>query len=85
MKAKVPTVCEVKADGVWKAATLAEAHSTYRMVPRRCPACHGAVVVYGAYASDRRLTLGHRKGHSGCPRTPKLYSGTPSPHPDALA
>ncbi|MDR7039173.1 hypothetical protein J2X36_003946 [Methylobacterium sp. BE186] len=85
MKTKSPSVCEVKADGAWKVATLAEAHSTYRMAPRRCPACHGPVNVYGAYTGDRRLTLGHRKRHSGCPLTPKLYSGTPTPHPNALA
>ncbi|AWN43777.1 hypothetical protein DK389_28755 [Methylobacterium durans] len=85
MKAKSRTVCEVKVDGAWTVATLDEAHSTYRMKPKRCPACHGPVVTYGAYSADRRVSLGHRKGHNGCPLTPKLYSGTPSPHPDALA
>ena len=31
-----------------------------------------------------RRTLAHRKSHRGCPLQPDRYSGTPSPHPQAL-
>ncbi|KAB1069963.1 hypothetical protein [Methylobacterium planeticum] len=85
MRSSKPDQCEVKIDGAWRTANLSEAHGVYRSAPKRCPACHGLVMVHGAYASDRRLSLAHRKGHSGCPLMPKKFSGTPSPHPDALA
>jgi hypothetical protein len=85
MKGSKPDVCEVKIDGTWRTATLPDAQSIYRVAVKRCPACHGQVIIHGAYGGDRRPSLAHRKAHSGCPLKPEKFSGTPSPHPNALA
>lgn len=78
-------MCEVKVDGTWRPATLAEARSLYTMAQKRCPACHGQVVSVGTYSGAGRLSLQHRRVHTGCPLRPETYTGTPSPHPQALA
>ena len=74
---------EVKVEETWRPATLAEAHALYRMSPKRCPACHGQVMVSGTYTSANRFKLQHRQAHPGCPFA-TTYTGTPSPHPQAL-
>ena len=80
-----PQTCEVKVGDVWCAVSLDEAATRYVMATKRCPACHGQVMIPGAYGSSivRRI-MSHRKSHSGCPLMLGTYSGTPSPHPQAL-
>lgn len=84
MNAPSPEACEVKVEGAWRSASIAEASGIYRTALKRCPACRGAVYVLGAYSAGRRSKFTHRRLHSGCPLTPNGFSGTPSPHPDAL-
>jgi hypothetical protein len=81
-----PQTCEVKIAGAWRAVTLGEAAIDHVTAVKRCPACHGRVLINGAYSGPGvRRSLSHRKSHSGCPLKPETYSGTPSPHPQALA
>jgi hypothetical protein len=80
-----PQTCEVKIWGEWRAVSLDEAAARYTMAVKRCPGCHGRVAINGTYSGPNiRRSLYHRKGHSGCPLKPETYSGTPSPHPQAL-
>ena len=76
--------CEVKVEEAWHPATLAEARSLYTMAPKRCPACHGQVMIAGTYTGTGHLKLQHRRAHTGCPLKPATYTGTPSLHPQAL-
>jgi len=77
--------CEVKVEEVWRTASLAEVRGLYTMAPKRCPACHGQVIVAGIYIGAGSLKLQHRRVHTGCPIKLETYTGTPSPHPQALA
>jgi hypothetical protein len=77
--------CEAKIENVWRSISVAEAKGVYVMSPKRCPSCHGAVVLSGSYAESGRRRFTHRKAHTGCPLDPKRYSGTPLRHPQALA
>jgi len=76
--------CEAKIEGVWRSIGVAEAKSAYVMALKRCPSCHGAVVLSGSYAENGSRRFSHRRVHTGCPLDPKRYSGTPSPHPQVL-
>lgn len=77
--------CEVKIEGAWLAVSLDEAAAHYTMAVKRCPACHGRVAISGTYSGPNvQRRVYHRKAHSGCPLKPEAYSGTPSPHPQAL-
>ncbi|WP_267424843.1 hypothetical protein [Methylobacterium sp. GC_Met_2] len=81
-----PQTCEVKIGDVWRAVSLDEAATRHVMATKRCPACHGQVMILGAYGSPTvRRTMSHRKSHTGCSLMPRTYSGTPSPHPQAIA
>ncbi|MCJ2020820.1 MULTISPECIES: hypothetical protein [unclassified Methylobacterium] len=84
----MPTIsqqaCEVKVDGAWQAATFAEARSRYMMAQKRCPACQGQIIIAGIYSGAGSLKLQHRRSHTGCPLKPETYTGTPTPHPQAL-
>lgn len=84
-EAAAPETCEAKVEGVWRSVSLIEAKGVFANAPKRCRACHGAVYVLGSYGSNQRLQLSHRRSHSGCPLTPKTFSGTPSPHPNGLS
>ncbi|GAN50733.1 hypothetical protein ME121_4787 [Methylobacterium sp. ME121] len=77
-------ICEAKIEGVWRPISATEARGVYVMAPKRCPSCHGALVLYGSYAENGRRRLSHRRVHTGCPQDPNRYSGTPSLHPQAL-
>jgi hypothetical protein len=77
--------CDAKIEGAWRSISAAEAKGVYAMTLKRCPSCHGAVVLSGSYAEQGRRKFAHRKAHTGCPLDPKRYSGTPSRHPQALA
>ena len=79
-----PNACEVKVDGRWLAVSLTDAHGKYTLAAKRCPACHGPVVVNGNYTAVFALTLMHRRTYVGCPLS-KAYCGTPSLHPLALS
>ena len=76
--------CEVKIDGAWIVVSLIEAQGTHAKAEKRCPACHGRVAVAGSYTAVVKRTLTHRRVHDGCPLIPRAYSGTPSPHPEAV-
>jgi hypothetical protein len=77
--------CEVKIAGEWRAVSLTVAAVSYMRAVKRCPACHGRVTILGTYNWPTvRRTMSHRKSHSGCLLTPDTYTGTPSPHPQAL-
>lgn len=76
--------CEVKIDGAWVCVPADEAHKAHRDKPKRCPRCHGPEITAGSYTSEPRISLQHRKLHSGCPLVPRHFNGTPSPHPEAL-
>ncbi len=78
-------ICEAKVDGAWRTATLAEARGLYTIAPKRCPACHGQIMIFGSYIGAGRLKLQHRRSHTGCPLKPETYTGTPSLHPLAVA
>ena len=54
MRTPDPQTCEVKIDGAWLVASLAEAGGTYRSALKRCPACHGPVAINGNYAGKIR-------------------------------
>ncbi|GJD97580.1 hypothetical protein [Methylobacterium iners] len=84
MKTDGRQVCEVKVEGSWRLVTLDEVLTRYRMDRKRCPMCHGLVVVYGAYTPSARPILAHYRKHAGCSLNRETYSGTPSPHPKAL-
>jgi hypothetical protein len=84
MAAGDQATCEVKVDGAWRSATLTEARGVYRLAQKRCPACHGQVIVAGTYTGTGHLKLQHRRAHAGCPLSAKGYTGTPSLHPQAL-
>jgi hypothetical protein len=76
--------CEVKIDDTWRVVSLIEAKGVYAMAPKRCAACHGQVIVAGTYTGIGKLKIQHRRMHAGCPLIPQTYSGTLSPHPQAL-
>lgn len=76
--------CEVNLDGVWRALGLQEAQLQHRDAIKRCPACHGRVAILGTYGIERRLSLSHRRSHSGCPLSPRQYRGVPTRHPEAV-
>ncbi len=75
--------CEAKIAGVWRQISVAEAGSALVMAPTRCPSCPSASVLSGSYAANGNRKFSHRRVHTGCPRDPKRYSGTPSPYPRA--
>ena len=77
--------CEVKIEGEWRAISLTEAAVDHVVAVKRCPACHGRVMILGAYNQPSvRRTMSHRKSHRGCPLKPDTYSGTPSLHPQVM-
>jgi hypothetical protein len=80
-----PQTCEAKIEGVWRSVSLVEAKGVYATIPKRCPACHGLVMINGNYTGQGRLMLVHRRGHDGCPLLPARFKGTPSLHPQALS
>ena len=77
--------CEVKTPEGWQRASLSEARSYYGMAPKRCPACHGTVQMNGIHSAVSRRQFVHRRKHDGCPLSPDTFSGTASPHPQALS
>ncbi|TXN38464.1 hypothetical protein FV232_24940 [Methylobacterium sp. WL30] len=79
-----PSQCEVKVDGRWLIVSLAEASTRFAAAEKRCPACHGRVATPGTFTAKERRRLDHRRNHSGCPLLPKIYCGTPSPHPSPV-
>ena len=77
--------CEVKIESEWRAVSLTEAAVDHVTAVKRCPACHGRVMILGAYSGPTvRRTMSHRRSHTGCPLKSDTYSGTPSPHPQAI-
>ena len=77
--------CDVHVDGAGRTLSLEEAHTRDRMNPKRCPACHGPVVINGACTLAGRHSLSHRVKRDGRPHSAYALSGVTSPHPQALA
>lgn len=76
--------CEVKVGDQWLAVDLAEAVSSHVKAEKRCPACHGRVSIAGTYTATNKRVIVHRRNHEGCRLIPALFSGVPSPHPEAV-
>lgn len=76
--------CEVKLEGAWRAVGLKDARLLPRDTLKRCPICHGRVVVMGVYNGNQHLTLSHRRSHDGCPLNPRHYAGVTTRHPEAV-
>jgi hypothetical protein len=77
-------VCEIWIDDAWRPVRRDQALTTYADALKRCPACHGKLLITGSARNSEKLTLSHRPAHDGCPLDPMRYSGIPSPHPKAL-
>jgi hypothetical protein len=41
--------CEAKIQAVWHSIGVTEAKGVHVVAPKRCPSCHGAVVLSGSY------------------------------------
>jgi len=68
--------CEVKIEGEWRAVSLTEAAVDQVTAVKRFPACHGRVMINGAYSGPSvRRFLSHRKSHSGCRVKANTYLG----------
>jgi hypothetical protein len=78
-----PQTCEAKIVGSWHLIRLEEALSTHITALKRCPVCHGPIMIK-TFGKIGRPRLFHGKAHTGCPRAPTVYSGTPSLHPDQI-
>lgn len=78
-----PQTCEAKIAGSWHLVSLEEALSTHLTALKRCPTCHGPILI-NTFGKPARRRFVHRRAHPGCPRIPKMYSGTPSRHPDPV-
>jgi hypothetical protein len=76
--------CEVKVDGAWRLVSLQEALKHHQFDTKRCPSCHGRLIVYNPYRPMQRPYIAHHRVHTGCPSKLDTYSGTPSPHPQAI-
>ena len=85
MSAPNMQTCEVRIGGIWQAVSLTEAHAHHGLTDKRCPFCHGRVIVAGTYTGVFKLNLSHRKSHDGCPVLPRRFDGTARPHPQAVA
>lgn len=79
-----PVTCEVKVDGQWLVASLADASTRFIAFEKRCPACHGRVSLPGTFTAIEKRRIAHYRKHAGCPLIPDIYRGTPSPHPNAV-
>ena len=79
-----PSQCEVKVDGQWLEVSLAEASTLSVAADKRCPACHGRLTMPGTFTWTETRRFAHHRKHDGCPMLPKIYCGTPSPHPNAV-
>jgi hypothetical protein len=77
--------CEVKADGSWRLVSIEEAVKRYQFDAKRCPNCHGRLIVYNSYTPAHRPYISHHRKHTGCPLRPDTFSGTPSQHPQAIS
>lgn len=80
-----PQTCEIKSDDTWREVSLREAIKSYQLVPKRCPECHGLLVLYGGHIAGTRPYLTHHRSHTGCSLKPNSYSGTQSLHPKAIS
>ncbi len=85
MKRAQPLTCQIRVASEWRTLTIAQAHNQHRSEPKRCSACHGPVYVFGTYTGRSRLGLMHRKGHGGCRFNASGFTGTSTPHPNALS
>ncbi|GLS68201.1 hypothetical protein GCM10007890_02130 [Methylobacterium tardum] len=75
-----PQTFKVKIAGSWQVLCLNEAMGAHNTAPKRCPECHGPILI-ASFGKALRRRLTDRKAHTGCPRIPSRYSGMPSRHP----
>lgn len=76
--------CEVMIDGAWRTVGLDEAKIQHRDAFKRCPICHGRVMIQGVYSAQGYSTLSHRHTHDGCPLIQRHYKGETKRHPQPL-
>lgn len=76
--------CEAKITGSWQVVGLDEALSTHITALKRCPVCHGPIMIKTFGSGDTPRSF-HRGSHTGCPRASTMYSGTPTQHPDPVS
>jgi hypothetical protein len=84
MKELLIQSCEVKIDGEWRLIGIEEALKHHQFDIKRCPNCHGRLIVHNSYSPVARPHISHHRKHAGCPSRPETFSGSPSPHPDAI-
>ncbi len=75
--------CEIRMAAGWERISITDALSR-RGETMRCPACHGPVKTHKEGTTGQRAHFEHVQAHTGC-RLKSGFSGTESPHPDALA
>ncbi len=78
--------CEVKRnraeETAWKSISIGDAMELYRRDLKRCPACHGMVVLRAA-GGKTPAHFEHRVKHDGCPLSHQ-FDGHPRLHPHPL-
>jgi hypothetical protein len=84
MKQKPVDECEVKSGTQWVAIGIEEALER-RGEKMRCPECHGPVRPHKEGTTDQRAHFEHLTKHVGCALKDNTFSGTSSPHPNALS
>ena len=76
-------ICDVWRGNRWEEIDIDEALSIRSQYLMRCCECHGRVRAHREANNGMRAHFEHRLAHNGCRRSTK-FSGTRSPHPDAL-
>lgn len=74
--------CEMRDGAEWVAVGIDEALRRPGE-SKRCPACHGQVIAFGAYRTGARAHFEHSVLHRGCP-TKRTFDGRATRHPMAL-
>jgi hypothetical protein len=83
MKSNPVDECEINVGGHWTIVDVKEALER-RDETMRCRQCHGRVFPHKAGTTDQRAHFEHSVKHEGCPLKAKTFSGSATPHPNAL-
>ena len=71
---KLKLQTEVKVGDVWRAVSLDEAATHYVMATKRCPACHGQVMIPGTYGSPSIRRTCHTGGRIAAVRSSPTHT-----------
>lgn len=77
------TICEVQRGNRWEEIGIADALQVKGQFDIRCCECRGRVTAHRKGSNGMRAHFEHRAAHDGCSLSTK-FSGTRSPHPDAV-